>query len=51
MGKLEIFDRCPGDICLVSWSYLIGAWTKLFGVLQIFDWWIRDIWSVSGRYL
>jgi len=30
MGVLEIFDRCPGDIGWMSWSYLLG-------VLEIFD--------------
>jgi len=27
---LEIFERCPGDIYLVSWRNLVG-------VLEIFD--------------
>jgi len=40
MGVLEIFDRCPRDILLVSWTYLIG-------VLEIFDRCSGDIWSVS----
>jgi len=43
MGVLEIFDRCRGVICKVSWRYLMG-------VLEIFDRCPRDILSVSCRY-
>jgi len=30
IGVLEIFERCPGDICSVSRRYLMG-------VLEVFD--------------
>jgi len=41
---LELFDGVPGDIWLVSSIYFIG-------VLVLFDWCLRDIWSVSWRCL
>jgi len=44
MSVLDIFDECPGDICLVSWRYLVG-------VLEIYDGCPGDIWLVCWRYL
>jgi len=44
MGVLEIFNGCPGDMWLASWSYLVG-------VLEIFDWCPGYNWWVSWRYL
>jgi len=38
-GCLKMFDVCPGDICLMSWRYLMG-------VLEIFDRCPGDIGSV-----
>jgi len=51
MGDWEISDQCPGDICRVSWKYLIGvleifdrcSWRYLIGFLEIFDWRPGDI--------
>jgi len=42
MSVLEIFDWCPGDICWVSWRYLMG-------VQGIFDGCPGDICWVSFR--
>jgi len=44
MGVLEILDRYSGDICCVSWRYLVR-------VLEIFGKRSGDICWVSFRYL
>jgi len=45
---LELFSGCPGDICSLSWRYLIGVQEIiLFGVLEIFDQRPLNIWWVS----
>jgi len=44
VSVLEILGDCPGDICLLSWRYLIG-------VLEIFCQCPGDILSASWRYL
>jgi len=36
VGVLEIFSGCPGDICCVTWRYLMI-------VLEIFDGYAEDI--------
>jgi len=38
MGVMDIFDRYPGDICSMSWRYLMGVlMIILISVLEIFD--------------
>jgi len=65
MGVLEIFDGCLGNICMVSWGYLMGVleifpWCLWYiGCVLLFDWCPRDIydfcnwdiWWVFWRYL
>jgi len=47
----EIYDRCPEDICSLSWIFLMGVLGYLIGVLEIFDRNLRDILTVSWIYL